>query len=107
MVIPKKYTGPLFNKGEWVKCVNNDKIVFYINGNEWNDKAHKRLVLNKYYKILRYDDNLDRIKIVVETPKEVIGEDWFYPERFCSIKQERKIKLNKILQNKLSPKFYI
>jgi hypothetical protein len=98
--IKQFFDGPYFFKNEIVTCINNDDIEFNFDGsdddyNQWDDYG-STLEL-KDYKVSKFEKFEDRYKLYV-TDLDGRSEDWYYPERFKSVRLERKEKLKKIAQ---------
>jgi len=99
--IRKKYKGEVFQSGQLVKCINNENITFSFNDREapnysdWDDMAEDFLELGKIYKVHEFDPHFhDRPALIFESEW---GEyDWFYPDRFVSLTEERRKKLEKL-----------
>lgn len=104
------YDGEKFKPGDIVTCINNEKIVFKIEDNKilfdrskendssyWYDAAESRLELGKKYNVESLVKFSDRVKLTILVDNDHL--DWFYPDRFVSLRKEREIKITKLSPN--------
>lgn len=97
--IRKKYKGVFFKKNEVIKCINNEEIkIQFDERDSWDDRG-QNLILNNSYIVIKMIASNDRYKLFIKIKDGITGyeyEDWFYPERFISLKELRNRKLKKI-----------
>jgi len=96
--IKEIFDGPYFFKDEIVTCINNEDIQFNFDGssNDWDD--YGSMLKLKKYKVIKFQKFEERYKLYV-TDLDGLNEDWYYPERFTSVRMERKEKLKKIARH--------
>lgn len=96
----RPYSGPKFNVGDKIICINNEVLEFTYGNSSWNDswKNDIPLEIGKIYIVSGFDLKSNRPKVYIDIDN---GWNWFYPERFISIATQRKKKLLKLNENLL------
>lgn len=96
--IQREYSGEIFHPNQKIICINNKKIKFRFEGDfDWNDSGQKYLELGKKYIVKNFDDTFyNRGNVTIYIDGSTGSTDWFYPDRFLSLKEYRKVKLKRI-----------
>lgn len=88
-----------FKKGDLVYCIDSSRIKKQVHNNIIEDLGNEFLQLNKIYRVNSFQET-DRVgnKLYIEfiLPNTKVFCDWFFPERFVSVKKLRKQKINEI-----------
>lgn len=94
-LLNKPYSGPEFNVGDKIICINNEPLQFTYGNVSWDDSWNNdiSLKIGKIYIVSGFDLNSNRPKVYIDINNDL---DWFYPERFISLTTQRKKKLLKL-----------
>jgi hypothetical protein len=100
--IEKDYKGEIFKPDQEIICINNEEIELYFgnknpenDSDSWNDLA-QILKVGETYKVYDFCDFFGRFKVEIYIENYFGDVDWFYPDRFVSIKKYRKLKIKEI-----------